>query len=131
MTEYSTWLEILNYYEKRFGYPREVTDIIACLPILSSCCMGYSNYRIANRTRTSTVYVASVNKMYLDFLGWNLDLDFSPIAVYNSYNVNKDKFAYELEVSLSYTQNQGLINLTYGLCKKLDALKEKVKYYEQ
>jgi hypothetical protein len=126
----NVWELIQKLYQKKHGIPPEVLDLIAVKPILMKCASGYSVARIAAATGNPVKYVIEVLNDYFNFPGWDDDLDFNPLAIYN--RCNGDFFRYDLEVQMASPIAKGsVIGMTFALCRGYCEYKKEIeKYYE-
>ena len=63
---------------------------------------------------------------YLDFFGWEQDLDFSPIAIYKEYTT-QETFRYKIYEVSAIERSQKVINMSYNICIKFLKIKEYLK----
>ena len=91
--------------------------------------MGLSNARIAKKNLLDIYFVSKVLSEEVDFEGWNYDLDFSPLAIYNRSNENF--LAYEQEIlTISPFNFESKIKLSFDICKRYNYIKKEIdKYY--
>lgn len=124
------WKVVLEFYEKELHVPRNITECLSVLEILRGCAMGLSNTRIS-KGYDDIDYVSAVLFHYYNFPGWDIDLDFSPIAVYR--RINGNYLAYEQEIlmlSWRYEDFDENIKESFNICKRYEEiLKELDEYY--
>ena len=84
----SLWIDLVKFYGDNFHIPAIVVEYMVVLDILRESVTGYSNSRISNKYDLSIQEVSEILNEFLGFAGWNFDLDFNPIALYNKSNSN-------------------------------------------
>lgn len=124
------WDVIKAFYNYKFNIPPEYIEYIACEPILSKCVEGFSNVSIAKRFNLPVDYIKEIIIEFLDFLGWDFDLDFSPIAVYKNSNENYDLFYQNVLMTSSVSSNEN-IYLLFNICKKFSILSKWARSIEK
>ena len=108
----------------------KLLDYISTIDILRDCAVGYSNYRISKRKHIDTKFIESVLLDAYSISGWNRDLDFSPLALYNISGGNRLMYEHEI-IMITGKYDERQVNLTYRICKKyLEIKKEVDDYYD-
>lgn len=120
------WIDFRKYYARKFGTTEQMVDLIASYETIRLCVTGYSNRRISNRLLISVIDVEETIFEFLDFLGWDYDLDFSPIALYNKSN--GIFMAYEQEISMvtGRLSDYSLVVRSFDICRKFLKIKERI-----
>lgn len=86
-----TWSNIKEFYTKRFGISPELVDIMSVFDILKLCASGSSNIAISKFLGETEESIMEINDAYLGFMGWKMDLDFSPLKFYKELNNPMEK----------------------------------------
>lgn len=123
------WTMFRKFYARKFGISEKMVDLIASYEILKLSVSGYSNKRISNRLLVSATDVQDSLLEFLDFFGWDFDLDFSPISLYNK---SKGVFmAYDQEISMltGRLSDYEAVRKSFEICEKFSKLKEKVDMF--
>lgn len=124
------WNAIKLIYREKFLIPDKVIDYIAVRPILIKSLSGYGNERIARSMGESILYIRSVLMEFLNFDGWNFDLDYNPIAFYNRIHGNLEWFRQEV-LMVSKISNIKLIDKSFHLCRNFyEIIEKEIKKYE-
>lgn len=100
-SEHEVWNEVRDYYYKRFGIAPELVDIAPVLDILRLCASGSSNKSIAVFLGETEMGISEVIDAYLGFMGWEIDLSFSPLKLYKQLN-NPDEETFKNNVVLKH-----------------------------
>jgi hypothetical protein len=125
--ENEKWQDIQKLYEEKFNIPPRIIDLVACDDILLLSVSVLSNETISNQTGYDLIYVTSVIKTFLEFDGWEHDLDINPFFVYNK-DKTYDFYAINVTtVSAITTAKQK--ETSYCLCKRFDNLRKEVNNY--
>ncbi|MEM4134559.1 MAG: hypothetical protein QXV73_05120 [Candidatus Micrarchaeia archaeon] len=122
MKELTYWDVIKSFYKNTFNIPTLYIDYIACYPILIDCVTGYSNASISRRNRVPEDYVQDVIIDFLNFLGWEEDLDINPYAIYKKTSGNFEFFTQEVLISSAYLTLED-IKFIFRICKRFNKLK--------
>jgi hypothetical protein len=123
--ENESWEKIREFYKEHFNMPPRVVDAIACDEILLLCVSGVSNENVARNLEIDGEYVDCVIKDFLEFGGWEYNLDINPFFIYNSHSQYDD---YKSECSIiSPVLTEELINKSYGLCRKYDKIRKEIQ----
>ena len=126
----SVWELTQFIYKTRYGIPYKVLNYIAVFQILNLCAMGYSTKRISLRLGLNLTYITSILQEYLFFEGWNIDLDFSPLAIYKRCNGNYSCFYYNI-IGFYTCFDASAIGFSYRICTVVDIIRKEIdKYYE-
>lgn len=119
------WEEIKKIINKNTGISMEIVELLSVDEILKQCVFGLSVSHIANYIDQNEKYVREVLLAFLDFEGWNEDLDFSPIACYNRSNT-REEFSEDVKSFSHVTNTCGFIFM-YDLCRKYKEIEERIK----
>jgi len=132
MKRNNLWNAIQLIYKEKFSIDSNVIDYIAVRPILIKCLSGYGNNRISRSEKEDIGYIRSVLLEHLNFFGWDRDLDFNPIALYNRCSGNLNYFRQDAQM-YSSLDNIRLIDKSFYLCKHFYEIIEPVirEYYEK
>lgn len=122
-----TWEDIQKLYEEKFNIPPRIIDLVACDDILLLCVSGLSNDTIARETGMELEYITSVIKTFLEFDGWEHDLDINPFYRYNRCK-QYDDYVFEIGTISSLVTSKEK-ETSYCLCKRFDNLRKEVNYY--
>lgn len=119
------WKLLQAFYKNHFGISPDLLDKIAVEPLLEDCASGRSNQFIANKYDTDLEYVSEVLDEFLDFEGWENDLDVNPLMIYGSLDAD---FSYYKSVikTVSCLVNQSDILLSYGICRKYTKIRKEI-----
>lgn len=123
------WEFFISDYSNKTLLPVSILELIAIYPVVKLCAEGISNMRISKRLDFPIRYVEDILIDYLDFSGWDLDLDFSPIAMYSRSNKNFDIYYYEVYTVTPVALSNRFINLSFNICTRFIKIKEKLKEY--
>jgi hypothetical protein len=73
-------------------------------------------------------YVKSILIEFLYFPGWKLDLDISPISVYNTYWKDYRVYRYSIETLSSVIDSDDLKRSFY-ICQRYDKIRKEIENY--
>jgi hypothetical protein len=122
------WELVKNFYEERLHVPKEIVESTAVYDILELAAKGFSNSYISESLQMDKRYIRDALIDFLHFTGWKMDLDISPIDVYNRCSGNFTCFANEYElVSSMYNKDEVLIS--YTVCKAFTNIKKGLDDY--
>jgi hypothetical protein len=124
----TNWEIFRKYYSELFGVSLELVDILAVYDVLRMCACGYANYRISKKTKLDIFYIEETLLTYYDFYGWNFDLDFSPIALYNRSNDNINRFEEEIRMT-SNRVDEGFIKRMFEISQRFTKIKGEVEEF--
>lgn len=124
------WDEIKKYYEIKFSIPEIIIEYISIQEILKRSVTGYSNKRIARQFNFPTRYIENILIDYLYFTGWESDLDFNPLALYNKVNGDYIAYSYQIDCTTPIVYSNKIVNISYNIAKRYNEIKEKIKEYE-
>lgn len=128
MMKKNLWEVIKKSYKDNFNIPELVIEYYANIEIIRKCIYGYSNSRIAFSLNENITYITDVLNSLLLFPGWEKDLDFNPIAVYNK--CNDDYNAYYMSViMISSISTDSIIRLSFNLCRKFKEIERMIDKY--
>jgi hypothetical protein len=125
------WQYIKSIYKDKLGIPEEICNFLSVDVILVGVITGLSVTHIANYVNIDEKLIRVIIKEYFKepeyFNGWNGDLDFSPIMVYNRVN-NLEEYMNEAELisPLDTTLDK---RLGYELCKQYKNYEEELAKY--
>jgi len=124
-----SWKLVEHFYEKYLEIPSYIVYFLSIENVVKGCAMGLSNVRIAKKNLLDIYFVSGILSEEVDFEGWNYDLDFSPLAIYNRSNENF--LAYEQEIlTISPFNFENLVKLSFNICKRYNYIKKEIdKYY--
>jgi len=128
MVDLTLWEVIKNSYNNNFNIPDQVLEYYANFEIIKRCAYGYSNYRIALALDESVTYISEIILSIFGFFGWEQDLDFNPIAVYNRCIGNYPKY-YQEVIVISVFSSDKVIALSYILCEKFKEIERMIEKY--
>lgn len=129
MDALETWDKIVKFYRDTWGYTPKMVDYLACRNIIKEHCKGLSIQRIASRTDTKERDVRMTLHKYMGFDGWEIDLDFSPLAVYNiTKGIEKEYMDY-ITYNVEREYNYYMMKLSYVSCTKLYRMEEQLNGY--
>jgi len=124
----NNWEIFKKYYAELFGISLELVDILAVYDVLRMCACGYANFKISKRTKLDIQYIEETLFTYFDFYGWNFDLDFSPIALYNRCNDNITFFEQEIRM-ISNRTDERFIKRMFEVCQRYTKIKVEVEAF--
>jgi hypothetical protein len=82
------WQYIKDIYKDKLGIPEKIVNLLSDDKILIGVATGLSNRHICNYVDLDEKLVKTIVEQYFkdisNFSGWQVDLDFSPIMVYNN-----------------------------------------------
>jgi hypothetical protein len=132
MTELTVWDLVKKYYQDTFNVPPRYLDLAACIDILRLCVEGYGNLTISRRLKLPVDYIEDVLYDFLNFYGWDADLDISPIAIYN-LSANDFEYYRQRFLMLSpFYYNDRLIKKSFKVCQRYkELLKELEDLYDK
>lgn len=129
MNDMDVWKGIKNLYKEKFNIPTRIIDFIAVYDILLRCVQGFSNTKISKYSKLDADYISEVLMEYFLFEGWNSDLDFSPIAVYNRNEGIRINYLEEVK-TITGLCDELCLDFTYSICKRFNYIKKEInKYY--
>jgi len=121
------WDSFTEFLDKEFKMDSFLAYKISSLSILNLTAKGYSNARVSSKLLVSVKDVESTLINLLHFTGWEHDLDFSPLAIFNRCKTFSD---YQREVYVISAVSEKIIVLSYNvvyLYKQI--VKDVDKYY--
>jgi len=128
MIERTLWDSIKEYYRLNYSIPENILEYYSAIDVIKKCISGYSNLRISFGLKSSVKYVKEVLYDNLGFEGWEEDLDFSPIAVYNRCNNNYERYRQDI-LMISHVTPDCVIEISFLLCKKYKDIERLVDKY--
>lgn len=128
MVDLTLWEVIKNSYKNNFNIPDDILEYYANFEIIRRCANGYSNSRISYSLNESITYISNVLLDSLEFPGWEVDLDFNPIAVYNRCDDNYTKY-YQDVIMITFITSDRFIALSFILCQKFKEIERKINEY--
>lgn len=123
------WDYILNKYSKAESLPPIVVEYIAVFDILKYSVEGISNKRISSRLNMPVDYIENVLIDFLHFTGWDVDIDFSPVALFYLSACNYSVFYYKVISTSLYDVSDNIITLMYNICIRFNKIKETINKY--
>lgn len=124
--EQRIWSQVKNLYKEKFGMPPRLVDYLASSEFIFLCAKGLSVDTIARRFSFGRDYISFCIKEFLNFEGWEHDLDFSPIDFYFRYN-NFDE--YKKEVLIFSIEDEKSVNKSYNVSRRFCELERKLEKY--
>lgn len=125
------WELIQSALSANSGVSKAVLDYIAVDPILKLCVGGRSNQSIAGYLGFEIKYVKESIQEFLEFDGWENDLDINPWYAYQKSPHNQASFTYTIQV-LTGLVSYDTIVIAYSICSKYDLIRKEIeKYYEE
>lgn len=123
------WDFLRDTYAEATGLPTYVVEYLSVLPIIQYAVMGLSTKWIAKRMKVPYDYVESVLIEFLEFTGWDINLEFSPIAIF--YQCEKDRDIFIARIEGTYTNvNKGIIYIAFNIANVYDKIKGVLKGYD-
>lgn len=111
------WDSIKKIYKVNFNISENIIEYYSVLDVLKKCVSGYSNLRISFGLKDNIKYIRELLYEFIGFSGWDYDLDFSPIAVYNRCDNNYERYRQDV-IMVSSVTSDSIIELSFLLCKK-------------
>ena len=103
MTNNETWEEVKSFYRERFGTAPELVELAPILDLLRLCASGSSNKSIAKFFGETEEGLMELFDAHLGFMGWSIDLSFSPLKIYKELNFpDEDKFKHTVILRYNY-----------------------------
>ena len=124
----NAWELIQSIYQKNFGIPPRIVNLMSLESVLEACANGKSITSIAGKFGWSPLEVSNVLSEYLDFPGWETDLDISPLSMYNSYGKDFRVFRYNILTFTKMLTRRELITSFY-ICKKFGMIRKEIDKY--
>jgi hypothetical protein len=125
----SSWQTVIDFYKIAFGIPEKVVNFLAVYEILESCCTGMSNDTIAKYLSEDSDYVKGVLIEFLNFRGWDKDLDISPLFVYNKVSGMKELY-WASVMAIPDLIPRSYVEKSYSICNKFLKIERMInKYY--
>lgn len=128
MTEMTVWDSIKSLYEKNFNIPGYVLEHYSNMEILRRCVSGYSNLRISYSIGDDIKYVKEALLCSLGFEGWEIDLDFSPIALYNRCKGDYERYRQDV-LMVSCITPDSAIEISFLLCDRYKDIERDINKY--
>lgn len=126
MDDLTLWDGIKLYYKYKFDIPDHVIELYSQYEVLKKCVQGYSNLRISQYSGIKISLVRDSIRLIFGFEGWELDLDFSPIAVYNRCNDSFELYRQDVLMVSSITTDL-VIRLSYMVCKRFKVIEKEIE----
>ena len=122
------WKKITDTYVRLFKIPDEVIEYVAVYDYVLLSVSGKSNEVISFLHSTDEEYIKSVCREFLEFDGWEVNLDISPIFIMKNVNCDYDSFVIACKSS-SDKITEGQIKQAYDICKKFINMEIKIDEY--
>jgi hypothetical protein len=119
------WEVFTEYVYNRFGISKEILDYIAVNDILLCCVAGLGNNTISMKYKLSADYVSDVLKEFLDFDGWEHDLDVNTFFIYETSGTLFESFKMMIELTTKLLTDNEIEN-AYRICKLYTKIKERI-----
>lgn len=114
-TEEKVWEQVQQFYKETFGLEPYMVDMMIDHPILKMCAAGSSNKTIAEFIGT-TDSIEDVLDKHFGFRGWSVDLEFSPIRIYNELGrCDEQTFVDQIVIRFGNLMNIDIHNM-YKAC---------------
>lgn len=124
------WNGIKQFYEDHFDIPQRVLDYVAVQRILLLCASGMSNKSISKQLDMTEHYIEDVLNEFIDFGGWDEDLDLNPWFIYKQDIHNQSAFETKIRVLTDLIKNDIIVQ-AYYVCSKYNYIRKQVEeYYE-
>lgn len=129
MEENDIWNEFCEFISQ-YGIEPDEAEAVAVFDAVKMCVTGASNSTIFVETGIPVNVLESILDDYLNFKGWQNDLDFNGLMAYQITENFEDFKSYISTVSSNMGEED--IKILYNICTKYDIIKEKVdSYYEK
>lgn len=121
----SEWETIQEFYLKAFGIDKELVELNAVIELMRLCVCGFSNEHISKELLLNDPqYVKDTLKEFMSFDGFEADLDYNPLLIYNRVT-----YLYQFIIEVTIITNfPGDLEKIYNLCKYY---KEKESYLKE
>lgn len=119
--ENKRWNIFTEYINTALGVPITILNYIAVSDILLGCVTGLSNSTISKKYNCSIEYVTDVLNEFLDFKGWEDDLDINIYFVYNNAGMNLSSFRILINMVTPLLNDKEII-LSFKICEKYDII---------
>lgn len=103
-----TWNQVKQFYKDKFDIEGSMVELATNFDIIKMCATGASNKTIADFLEIDEQLVTNIIDKYLGFVGWEVDLEFSPYKVYKDNNFTSN-------TNLSEFMEKGLIEYTFKM----------------
>jgi hypothetical protein len=130
MPENTLWDIIKKFYKEELGIPDYIVECISLLDVIKRCISGYSNYRISQFKGSSINYIKEALSNTIAFEGWDQDLDFNPLALYNRSEMNYARYKEEVNM-VSVITSEVVIKLSFNLCELYYRIIEEIEKYDR
>ena len=120
------WIEVSSQYAGMMGVPVNVIEYLSVTEILKCAVTGMSNSRIADRYGIcdSDNYVSNVLIDNLSFSGWEDDLNFNPLALFNQTDGDYMRYYSKVIEYAPYMYSDAIIVMSYNICLIYTKIKE-------
>jgi hypothetical protein len=122
--ETELWKQIVSIYKEKFSADESIINLIAVKDILKLAVCGLSNTSIANHYDFDILYIQTVLKEFLDFEGWDTDLDFSPMLIYKNNTLFGTFF--NAVALVSAVSEPNLVQKSFELCEKFSEIERTI-----
>ena len=120
------WQKLSKEYAGLVGVPVNVIEYLSVFEILKCSVTGMSNIRISDRFgfADGDNYVAEVLIDNLSFSGWESDLQFNPLALFNESDGTYQHYYAKVIERCPYTYSDSLIVMSYNISLIYSKIKE-------
>jgi hypothetical protein len=120
------WNIFTEYLNKEFNMDEYLAYKIASFDILKMSAMGYSNSRISYRLCVHPKNIQNTLINLLHFTGWETDLDFSPLAIFNRCKTFNE---YEKEIIVISPVSKKIVIMSYNIVFQYVIIKKEINRY--
>jgi hypothetical protein len=123
------WDLILSLYFTHHKLNPAIVNLVAVEPIIKCCVMGDCNFKIARAYKISQKEVEKILVSYINFFGWEYDLDFNPLALYKRVEGDFLKYCEEINLISAVTKSK-IIYMSFNICRHYFMLRKVIdKHY--
>jgi len=123
------WNNFTKSYGDATGLPAKVVDYLSVLDIIRYSATGMSNSRIGSRLSLDDDYVSKLLILYLNFSGWESDLEFNPFALYKQSDGDFDRYVGAVAEKTIREYSKGLLTMSFNVAKIFWKVKEVLSEY--
>lgn len=127
--ENKLWRYVKDLYKEKLNIPEEIPELLSVFNILTGVVNGLSTTNLIRHTGLPGDFITETTKSYYqDFPGWVVDLDFSPIMVYNNKHTTLAGYMAVVKKISPITSEQDILT-SYGLCEQFRDYEDLLKKY--